>query len=310
MTKIITRIEKPSASVVGVFPGTYKIECWGAQGGIGLRNGVKVYPGGKGAYTSGIITIKKFMNLYLFVGGKGSDGNPTKNTIAAGGYNGGGNGGPDTAGDDGSGGGGGATDVRLINGDWDNQASILSRIMVAAGGSGSVYEGCGAPGGALNGFIDTANFIESFAYSTTNQTNGYKLGVGENGRGHTDTPSSGAGSGYYGGLAVNGINEPTYKAVSSSGSSFISGYPDCNAVDANGNHLGTPFHYSGFRFNNPQMKSGNETFLSPHQESEKGHEGDGAVLITLVRSFGYMTCNRKRNGTSFIVCQIIALVYS
>lgn len=297
MTKIITLIENASSSVVGLSPGTYKIECWGAQGGTGLQNGVKVTYGGKGAYTSGIIIIKKFTNLYLFVGGKGSDGSPTKNTIASGGYNGGGNGGPDTSDDDGSGGGGGATDVRLVNGDWNNQSSILSRIMVAAGGSGSVYAGLGAPGGALNGFIATADSIEAYDYSTTNQANGYKLGVGENGRANTNTPSSGAGGGYYGGLAVNGIQQPTYKAVSSSGSSFISGYPGCNAVDENGAHLDSPVHYSGVRFLEPQMKSGNETFPSPHQISEKGHKGDGAVLITLIKG-GHEICSIKRSGCS------------
>ena len=35
--------------------------------------------------------------------------------------------------------GGGATDVRLKNGDWDNLDGLKSRIMVAAGGGGGLY---------------------------------------------------------------------------------------------------------------------------------------------------------------------------
>ena len=180
--------------------------------------------------------------------------------------------------------------------------------MVAAGGSGSAYEGLGAPGGALNGYKVTAVCTESYAYSTTSQTNGYKLGIGENGRPSDATPSSGAGGGYYGGIAVNGIGSPTNEAVSSSGTSFVSGYKGCNSVDETGIHTNSPIHYSKLAFINPIMKSGIEEFLSPAQKEEKGHLGDGAILITLLSNA--KSCYRNNNKSPFIISQILVLLYS
>ena len=308
MVKVIKLINTPSSSSINLSAGIYKFECWGAQGGTGLMQGNKVHTGGKGAYTSGIISFVTRKELYLFVGGIGANGSATPNTIAAGGYNGGGNGGPDTTDDEGAGGGGGSSDIRLVNGEWNDTKSILSRIMVAAGGSGSADEAYGAPGGALKGFKLTANKALSFAYSTTNQTNGYKLGIGENGRPHQYTPSSGAGGGYYGGLAVNGIGAPIYEAVSSSGTSFVSGYRGCDAVDENGAHTGSPIHYSKHRFINPIMKTGDEEFLSPDKQKETGHAGDGAILITYLG--GISQFRSYASKLSIIVSQLLSLIYS
>ncbi|MBE6264043.1 MAG: fimbrillin family protein, partial [Prevotella sp.] len=44
------------------------MECWGAQGG-----GTSSYPGGKGAYTFGIITLQSATPLYVVVGQAGDD---------------------------------------------------------------------------------------------------------------------------------------------------------------------------------------------------------------------------------------------
>ena len=308
MGKVVALIKVPSSKAIVLSKGIYLFECWGAQGGIGLTDGVKKTTGGKGSYTSGIISISKRTPFYLFVGGKGEDGNPSPNTIAKGGLNGGGNGGYDTSDNEGAGGGGGSSDIRLINGAWDEKKSLVSRIMVAAGGSGSTYAGLGAPGGKINGFIVTADNSESYASSSTSQINGYSLGRGENGRSHTNTPSSGAGGGYYGGIAVNGIDTPTYKAVSSSGSSFISGYVGCNAVDSNGYNINSNIHPSKLIFFSPVMKAGNEEFFSPSQYKEKGHSGNGAVSIT--RIAGSATCRNKNNRIKIFKCHISLLIYS
>ena len=48
-------------------PGTYRIQCWGAQGG-----GSGSYPGGRGAYTKGDLTLTQDENLYVCVGQNGS----------------------------------------------------------------------------------------------------------------------------------------------------------------------------------------------------------------------------------------------
>ena len=285
--KTVSLITKPSVTSLTLSPGKYKFECWGAQGGTGLTNGVKKYEGGRGAYTSGIVSLDKKKTFYLFVGGKGEDGIYPGSTVAKGGFNGGGNGGIDGDNDD-SGAGGGSSDIRLVYGEWNNSESIKSRIMVAAGGSGSVYNSFGAPGGDLNGYNVTEFSKESYEYSTTNQTNGYKLGIGENGKDNTCAPSSGAGGGYYGGLSPFGRCGNDYLSVSSSGSSFVSGYEGC---DASGENLIT--------FGDPKIISGKDFFYSPFHKREKGHAGDGSILISSLDCFiKHPTCRRRNNHLS------------
>ena len=177
-------------------PGVYKIECWGAQGGSGLVNGRITTEGGRGAHVSGVLSVKKNLPIFLYVGGKGGNGSPSRNTYAQGGYNGGGNGGADTRDDEGAGAGGGASDIRLVDDDINESESLFSRIMIAAGGSGSVYNAYGAPGGDVTGYISNSNGISNFLPSTTTQTSGAQLGIGENGKNSECTGSSGGGGGY------------------------------------------------------------------------------------------------------------------
>ena len=47
-------------------PGTYKLECWGAQGG-----GTNGTPG-KGGYSTGILTLNSPTQLSVYVGGQGT----------------------------------------------------------------------------------------------------------------------------------------------------------------------------------------------------------------------------------------------
>ena len=120
------------------YTGYYKMECWGAQGGSYSGTG------GKGAYTSGNIYLKKGQKIYIYVGQTG-DGLQTAT------YNGGGASGTLYNGRA----GGGATDIRLVSGEWDNFESLKSRIMIAAGGGGSMgasYKCNGGAGGALSGY--------------------------------------------------------------------------------------------------------------------------------------------------------------
>ncbi|EAX97777.1 hypothetical protein TVAG_235890 [Trichomonas vaginalis G3] len=154
--------------------------------------------------------------------------------------------------------------------------------MVAAGGSGSIYKSYGAPGGDLTGYKVQAYFSKNFVKSDTSQTDGYSLGIGQNGVNHDWVPTSGAGGGYYGGKTgkVTENLNTQYLAVSSSGSSYISGYEGCNSIDENGKHTNSPNHYSGIIFYYGIMYNGNTTFLSPLNVPEEGHIGDGAARIT------------------------------
>ncbi len=114
--------------------GKYKIECWGAEGGgCQLLPNCELGDSGKGGYSSGNVVLKEGTVLYIYVGGKGSVGNTT-NQIVNGGWNGGGSGITYNGGrSDATASGGGATDVRIVNGLWDNEESLLSRFIVAGG---------------------------------------------------------------------------------------------------------------------------------------------------------------------------------
>jgi hypothetical protein len=66
-------------------PGTYKLEAWGAQGG----SYSSTYYGGKGGFSTGILTLTNDTNtLHIYVGGQGTGGSNTGEKL--GGFNGGG----------------------------------------------------------------------------------------------------------------------------------------------------------------------------------------------------------------------------
>ena len=229
--------------------GTYRIELWGASGG-----NIGTYLGGKGAYTSGYITLKKGQTLYVYVGGQGTN-------TDVGGFNGGESlrTGQHIYGSS----GGGATDVRLIGGSWDDFNGLKSRIMVAAGGGGANYRnttsekegklygsGNGGAGGGIIGYTgeassyaDVTGGFESYpshCYGTGGtqvsggsrrcfNPSGAQLNSGVTGGFGksltvTSISQSGGGGGWYtGGHSDNG--------AAGGGSSYISGHPGCQAVD-------------------------------------------------------------------------------
>ncbi len=104
--------DREYAKLIGLFPyvgsvqtvtlpwyGTYKLECWGAQGGDShyVEGGTspKANTGGRGGYATGNITMNKNTSLYVCVGNKGQTNTNVPNIVAVnnwgGGYNGGGN---------------------------------------------------------------------------------------------------------------------------------------------------------------------------------------------------------------------------
>ena len=266
--------------------GIYQFECWGAQGGTGTSEGSFKLPGGHGSYVSGLININQTTKFYLFIGGKGGVGSTTKNSKASAGWNGGGLGGADTNDNDGAGGGGGATDIRLTNGLWNDITGLRSRIMVAAGGSGSVHKYHGVSGGSLSGLSTTGVSFESAISSTrTTQTTGNGFGIAGDGKHHANFPSYGGGGGYYGGYAASGSNNG-YLSVSDSGSSYISGHPSCNSISNTGIHTNSEVHFSGYKFYNTTMING--ISLQPSYNSNNfnfGKTNNGAVRITFIKKF-------------------------
>ena len=240
--------------------GNYKVELWGSSGKVNdytISGSV-----GQGAYTAGNIDLTRSKVLYVYVGSPG--------------YMGGGSG--ETS-------GGGSTDVRLVNGTWSNFDSLKSRIMVAAGGGGGVYNkhatlvATGHAGG-LNGYSANAtianhDYTTGYSGSGATQTSGGATGiyggsaypyvssmVGSFGIGGYDSnyySSSGGGGGYYGG--GHGRHPGGTWSGGGGGSSFISGHSGCNAISSSSTstniiHTGSSLHYSGYKFTNTKIVDG------------------------------------------------------
>ena len=281
------------------YDGSYKIELWGAQGGD-----YTTFKGGKGAYTSGNIRFVNNMHMYVYVGQKGSEAITGESVSTPISYNGGGiawswSGLYSSS-------GGGATDIRLINGNWDLFESLKSRIMVAGAGGGGlewISNGIrdGGNAGSLNG--SNANSISintcgAMLSSTSAATGGTQIspGMGNNndlvtmggfGFGGNSYGSSGSGgSGYYGGGA--GRDFGCTPSAGAGGSSFISGYDGCDAIAENSTedsiiHTGQSVHYSGYKFNNAVMYAGNEEIPTHDGTSTMiGNSGNGYAKISLI----------------------------
>ena len=309
-------------------PGKYVFELWGAQGGNSRELNVETIrqnSGGKGSYVRGTITFTNFITLYFYIGGKGEDQKGIeKNAYGKGGFNGGGNGGYDPIDDDhpeSAAGGGGATDIRLIPHSDGEMDSLKSRIAVASGGGGAVTSGSneceqniilentflcsninvirdfhGGPAGILHGYS-----YNDFTFPP-NQTNGI-FGKGSHGSTihHLNGGSvGGAGGGYYGGTCVTeeDLNEDQYiECGGAGGSSYMSGYEGCNSVKENPKdeivHSNSKYHYSRNIFTKITMKSGLQSFKNQNGEDENGHSGSGAIKLTFLAPYDYITYKNK-----------------
>ena len=140
-------------------PGSYKLECWGAQGGYRSSS---LYSG-KGGYSVGELTLNEETTLYIQVGGSGNTGK------TSGGYNGGGK-------RNAYNGGGGGTDIRI------GQDSLFARVIVAGGGGSdgagnkSGMYGGGESGGSstesygAGGFGGTQTGVSDSSWQTTSQS--------------------------------------------------------------------------------------------------------------------------------------------
>ena len=314
---IVGEYDTPNSYELKVpYTGKYKVDLWGASGGsyANAQQGnttVTTVNGGRGAYTSGIIELTKGETIYVYTG---EIGKRSKQEIN---FNGGGHGGTSSQ----SGTGGSATDVRLVNGNWDNFNSLKSRIMVAAGGGapyGYYYGGTGGDAGGLTGYKGTVGTqgkeddAEEGGTGAT-QTSPGLGGIGSDppysghasgeagffGIGGSDfyTFGSGGGSGYYGGGA--GGAHPQRGGAGGGGSSFISGHNGCDAIaeestENNIIHTNDSEHYSHYKFTNTVMIDGagcrwttintNECNgqIQPDGTTATGHIGDGYARITFI----------------------------
>lgn len=126
--------------------------------------------------------------------------------------------------------------------------------------------------------------------------NGY-FGVGGQGGIISYDQGPGGGGGYYGGGGIS------FASSGGGGSSFISGYPGCNAIREYPNtgaivHTGQPNHYSGYTFSNAVMKAGNETMPNyGNIATMTGNRGHGYGKVTpLIIENGIVASNLVTNS--------------
>ncbi|CCL67692.1 TPA: hypothetical protein KOY60_002522 [Clostridioides difficile] len=248
-----------SAQEIILKPGKYKLECWGARGGA---TGTPLSDGfyyGKGGYCSGELTLRKKTALYVYVGFDGKKGSQ---------FNG--------AGYCGSATGGGATDIRLVDGNWDNPQGLLSRIIVAGGGGGTRDRYTAGSGGGLKGGIG-----RDFNGSPSHGGTQFEGGKGKYDDGSLDgsfgkgcaypNPSAGSGSGggWFGGAGGNG---------GSFGSGGGSGYVLTKDSYKPPGYTPTSEYY----FDNVVMTTGGNTTVV-------GNYSDGRAKITLLQALPFLT---------------------
>lgn len=254
-----------SVQTTTLTPGTYKLECWGAEGGS-----YSSYYGGAGGYSVGTITLtKNSTDLYIYVGGQPEATTSTGET--PGGFNGGGKGCSRTYNYSSYGqGGGGATDVRIGKND------LYARVIVAGGGGGSSSEnslttkyGGGTTGGSsASGYGATqtaAGTNGSFGQGGSATTSGTNYNYG----------SGGGGGGWYGGGACSDYSDSTnYRGYNGGGSGYV--YTSATAANyPSGNYVNSSYYLT-----NAQTIAGNQSFKSPDGTNETGHTGNGFCRIT------------------------------
>jgi hypothetical protein len=268
--------------------GMYRLETWGAQGGND-----SFYPstsfGGRGGYSSGDAYLIAGTYLYIYVGSHG-----TGSTSASWG----------------STGGGGATDIRLVNGAWNNSAGLYSRIIVAGGGGGrhgNNYEGVsyvGNDGGGSNsptytvsGYTITGSSASSggssnysssvvagsFGYANYNgNCNTYSTG-GWNGGGMASDcwANGGGGGGWYGGC--------TSWPTGAGGSGYVA---TSTSYKPGGYTVGAQYYMS-----KSTMIAGNATMQAPAGGTITGKTGNGYCKISLLSSAPAISTNSPNSIT-------------
>ena len=250
--------------------GTYKLECWGAQGGNRSQDSASatVTGSGLGGYSIGILTLTQLTTCYIYVGGQGGMSSSTGNVKVEGGFNGGGFASHESTGEPGNG-GGGATDVRIA------QDSLYARIIVAGGGGGSGEDNeTGGYGGGETGGAGSGNTSLTQASQTSGGTNSFGFGLGGN------TYNGGAGGGgWYGGASRYSVS--SYSTGSDSeGGGGGSGYVYTSSTAKN--YPSGCLLNSSYCLTDAQTIAGNNSFTSPTGSSETGHSGNGYCRITVI----------------------------
>ena len=293
---------------------TCVFELWGAQGG-----GTAQSIGGRGAYTRGQMVVNPARTFHVYVGGTvtsrvvggwngggslstafmypstvWSGGGATDVRLVGGAWN-------DANGLRNrimvAGGGGGARHMTpgvnpqngLLHGghgggltggqgrafcccpSWQNVGwNCASDFVRPAGGGTQTAGGCG---GQYCGGVRMGSFHLNMGQGTSG-----RWGAGGTG----GSFFAGGGGGYYGGGSNHGA--VCGGGSAGGGSSFISGHPGSNAVNASGVHTGQANHFSGLRFTSTQMIAGNASMPNHNANANMtGNNGHGFAIIMCIQ---------------------------
>lgn len=289
ITKLIRTPQIPSAYDISysgdkviklLTNGTYKLQCWGGQGG----SYSSTYYGGKGGYSEGTLTVNDLTKVYLYAGGMAASGATGTTGVKSGGFNGGGNGYSTTT-TYLEYGGGGASDIRI------GTDSLYARVIVAGGGGGvGSYNGSnrynGGYGGGQTGGTGgqystsyrgggggTQTTYGTSYYGTTTNSSSYGIiaafGVGAGAGSSTSYQIAGGGGGWYGG----GYSR---RGAGGGGSGYV--YKSDTASDYPSGCLLNSSYY----LTNASTMDGSVSFESVEGGTETGHSGNGYVRITKI----------------------------
>ncbi|MBQ9243652.1 MAG: hypothetical protein IJ165_10615 [Proteobacteria bacterium] len=245
---------------VGLPKGKYKLEVWGAQGAN--HNGGL---GGKGGYSTGVLTLANSATLYIQVAGKGNS------------YNGGYNGGGKSAHTDGAG-GGGATHIAVKDGLLKNFSSTYkSEVFIIAGGGGGGAENGSSAGGYGGGTSGGTGGYKSCGIWGVGGTGGSQTAGGVLGSNRSDDSEGTDGSFGMGGTGSKVVNGGGGGGGGLYGGGGGEGGNRCNAAGGGGSG------YLNASLANAETRNGGVSFPAPIGGTETGHTGDGHVRITLVQ---------------------------
>lgn len=265
------------------YTGTYKLQCWGAQGGsvqLSYETGKPFAGGGKGGYSYGDANLTEGKVLYVYVGGTPAPQTKmTSDCYLEGGYNGGGHAFWWQDDNINNGAGGGATHIASVTGLLSKLSQNKNDIyMVAGAGGGSATDGRtsgtqngGYGGGSKGGDgVMSSNHHGYIGLGGTDTAPGNSIAspspppsdwwnpgpnnpatFGRGGYGYHQAGGAGGGAGLYGGGGA------TVWCSAGGGSGYV-------------NTLLT----------NAKTIAGDTDFPSPNGGTETGHSGDGACIIS------------------------------
>lgn len=209
-------------------PGTYFLECWGADGGGSQYSGnTNSGLGGKGGYSFGLYSVTTSQYLYIGVGGLGKS---STSGLAEGGYNGGGSGYSSSDYEPGNG-GGGATHIATSGWgallkdytSYNNRDKYVLLVAGGGGGGGEDYLDHGGNGGGLAGSSGKNGNVEQSTNAGGTQTaagpnasfgQGSLTGAGDGG---------GGGGGWYGGGGKTAVSSGSDCYGGGGGSGYVGG---------------------------------------------------------------------------------------